>query len=152
MITSAAILALASCGKEPEQSLETVPAVTYEVTGEADVTVAESQETEVSETTQAFDPADLPAWEGRWQAADTDEHFEISEVNNDGFRLVFYHFEEGQIEEFIYMMEFDNPEKTVASEIGSADGGRWEYTFNFQGDSILVKSKHPDQIYIRAAE
>ena len=58
--------------------------------------------------------------------------------------------EEGQIEEFIYKMEFDNPEKTVASEIGTAqDHGGWEYTFTFNGDTILVQSKLPDQIFKR---
>ncbi|MBR3141606.1 MAG: hypothetical protein IKF09_00490 [Clostridiales bacterium] len=148
MITAAMLFALASCGKKPEQTTEAPTAAT----AAAETPATDAMLTEASETTEETVFYETPAWEGKWQAADTDEHFEIYDVTDDGFKMVFYHFEEGQIEEFKYTIEFDNPEKTIASELGSADGGRWEYTFNFKGDSILVQSKHPDQIYNRVVE
>lgn len=142
-LAAAMLLAFTACGRKTEQPAETVPSVT---------SVPETQETTESAMTTAADlQVEIPAWEGSWQAEDTDEHFIISNVTDEGFDLLFYHFEEGQIEEFKYRMEFDDAWKTVASEPGKTDGGRWEYTFNFRGDSILVQSKHPDQIYERTA-
>ena len=96
-------------------------------------------------------PARAQKSSGQWQADDTDEHFEIYDVTNDGFKMVFYHFEEGQIEEFNYVLEFDDPEKMTASEIGTDHSG-WEYSFSFNGNSKLVRSKHPDQTYNRVVE
>ncbi len=143
-LMAAAVLALTACGKEPAQTTETAPSAVIS----AEVT----ETTESAVTTAADVQVELPAWEGRWEAADTDEYFEISGLTDEGFSVLFYHFEEGQIEEFKYKMEFDDAWKTVASEPGKTDGARWEYTFNFRGDSILVQSKNPDQIYIRVAE
>lgn len=143
-LTAAVVFVLSACGREPVQT----PEESTVNTSEAIVTVTAS-ETSATETVLA----ELPAWEGSYHATDTEEHFEISEVTDEGFYLIFYHFEEGQIEQFKYKMEFDDPEKTTASEIGPATKhGGWEYTFIFQGDSILVKSKHPDQTYIRVEE
>ena len=135
MITAAMLFALASCGKKPEQTTEAPTAAT----AAAETPATDAMLTEASENTEETVFYETPAWEGKWQAADTDEHFEIYDVTDDGFKMVFYHFEEGQIEEFKYTIE-------------SADGGRWEYIFNFKGDSILVQSKHPDQIYNRVVE
>lgn len=144
VLSAALLLAVTSCSKEPGQT-EELPATTVTEQTEVFETTEETAAMTVTETT-----AEPPAWEGSWLATDTEEHFEIKDVTSDGFRLTFWHYEEGQIEEFIYKMEFDNPEKTVASEIGTAqDHGGWEYTFTFNGDTILVQSKLPDQIFKR---
>ena len=145
-LTAALLLMATSCGSKPQETSETTLA-TVVVETETSAT-EESSETTVEETTA---PVEIPAWEGSWQATDTEEHFEISNVTAEGFKVVFWHYEEGQIEEFIYKMEFDNEERTIASEIGTGkDHGGWEYTFNFNGDSILVQSKLPDQTFQRA--
>ena len=143
-LTAAMLFALTACRNEPlPATVETQTIATTEATT-ADT---------VSETTQETAYFAPPAWEGNWQAVDTEEHFEISAVTDNGFKVVFFHFEEGQIEQFTYEVEYDNAEKTTASEIGSAsDHGGWEYAFDFKGDSIVVRSKHPDQTYKRAAE
>jgi len=140
------LLMATSCGSKPQETSETTAATTVVVETETSATET-PVETTVEETTA---PVEIPAWEGAWQATDTEEHFEISNVTADGFKVVFWHYEEGQIEEFIYKMEFDNEDRTVASEIGTGkDHGGWEYTFNFNGDSILVQSKLPDQTFQR---
>ncbi len=152
IITAASLVTLTSCGKDPVQPSEAAPAVTAAGTeAEEETDSAVAPESEMSESTEAIELSMVPAWEGKWQAADTDEHFEIYDVTNDGFKMVFYHFEEGQIEEFNYVLEFDDPEKMTASEIGNDHSG-WEYSFSFNGDSILVRSKHPDQTYNRVVE
>lgn len=144
VLTAVMLFALTACSKEPEQ---TTAASTAAATTET------SAPSEASETTAESVHYDTPAWEGYWEAADTEENFEISEVTDTGFKVLYYHFEEGQIEQFKYDMEFDNPEKTIASEIGLAsDHGGWEYAFNFQGDSITVQSKFPDQVFLRAVK
>ena len=145
-LTASLLLMATSCGSKSQETSETTLA-TVVVETETSAT-EESSETTVEETTA---PVEIPAWEGSWQATDTEEHFEISNVTAEGFKVVFWHYEEGQIEEFIYKMEFDNEERTIASEIGTGkDHGGWEYTFNFNGDSILVLSKLPDQTFQRA--
>ena len=144
-LTAAMLFALTGCKDEPlPTTVETqIIATTQEIT------ISET----VIETTQETAYFAPPAWEGNWQAVDTEEHFEISAVTDNGFKVVFFHFEEGQIEQFTYEVEYDNAEKTIASEIGSAsDHGGWEYAFVFKGDSIVVQSKHPDQIYKRAVD
>ena len=141
------LLMATSCGSKPQETSETTAATTVVVETETSATET-PVETTVEETTA---PVEIPAWEGAWQATDTEEHFEISNVTADGFKVVFWHYEEGQIEEFIYKMEFDNEDRTVASEIGTGkDHGGWEYTFNLNGDTILVQSKLPDQTFQRA--
>ena len=145
VIMTAMFTALASCGNKPEQTMEETfvetDATTAAVTTEAAVTSAATEETVFTGPLE---------WEGKWQAADTEEYFEITEVTDTGFSMIFYHYEEGTIEQFKYKIEFDDPSKTVASEIGKTnDHGVWEYVFHYQGDTILVQSKHPDQIYNR---
>lgn len=145
-LTASLLLMATSCGSKPQETSETTAATTVVVETETSAT-EESVETTVEETTA---PVEIPAWEGAWQATDTEEHFEISNVTADGFKVVFWHYEEGQIEEFIYKMEFDNEDRTIASEIGTGkDHGGWEYTFNLNGDTILVQSKLPDQAFQR---
>ena len=145
-LTGALLLMATSCGNKPQETSETTVETTV-VETETSATEAPT-ETTAEETTA---PVEIPASEGAWQATDTEEHFEISSVTADGFKVVFWHYEEGQIEEFIYKMEFDNEDRTIASEIGTAqDHGGWEYTFNLNGDSILVQSKLPDQTFMRA--
>ena len=144
-LTATLLLTAASCGSKPQETSETTVATTV-VETETSATEAPA-ETTAEETTA---PVEIPAWEGAWQATDTEEHFEISSVTADGFKVVFWHYEEGQIEEFIYKMEFDNEDRPIASEIGTGkDHGGWEYTFNLNGDSILVQSKLPDQTFQR---
>lgn len=145
-LTAALLLTAASCGSKPQETFEITAATTVVVETETSATEAPS-ETTAEETTA---PVEIPAWEGSWQATDTEEHFEISSVTADGFKVVFWHYEEGQIEEFIYKMEFDNEDRTIASELGTGkDHGGWEYTFNLNGDTILVQSKLPDQTFLR---
>lgn len=145
VIMPAMLIALASCGNKPEQTLT-------ESLAETDATVATSA-TEASVIPSATEETVFTEplkWEGKWQATDTEEYFEITDVTDTGFSMVFYHYEEGTIEQFKYKIEFDDPSKTVASEIGKTnDHGVWEYVFHYQGDTILVQSKHPDQIYER---
>jgi len=146
-LTASLLLMATSCGSKPQETSETTAATTVVVETETSVTEA-PVETTIEETTA---PVEIPDWEGAWQATDTEEHFEISNVTADGFKVVFWHYEEGQIEEFIYKMEFDNEDRTIASEIGTGkDHGGWEYTFNLNGDTILVQSKLPDQTFQRA--
>lgn len=143
-LTAAMLFALTACKDEPlPTTVETQTLATTEV-------VTSETVVETTQETAYFAP---PAWEGKWQALDTEEHFEISQVTDNGFKVVFFHFEEGQIEQFTYDVEYDNAEKTIASEIGSASNhGGWEYAFELNGDSIVVRSKHPDQTYKRSAE
>ena len=62
----------------------------------------------------------------------------------------FYHFEEGLLEKFDYEMEFDNADKTVASEKGSIDdNGGWEYTFYMGDGAITVTWQQSSQVYTR---
>lgn len=141
-LTAVMLFALTACSKEPEQTAPATSATAAETTA---VSAGSS------ETTAEDIYYETPAWEGYWQATDTEEHFEITEVSDTGLKVVFYHYEEGLIEQFKYDMEFDDPQKTVASEIGSAnDHGGWEYTFNFKGGSVVVQSKFPDQTYVRS--
>ena len=144
-LTAVMLFALSSCSKEPEETTE-APATTAATTAATEATEAESIETTKDDVYHA-----PPAWEGYWQAEDTEENFEISGVTDEGFKMVFFHYEEGTIEQFQYDLEYDNSEKTIASEIGSAnDHGGWEYTFNFQGDTVLVQFKGLEQVYKRA--
>ena len=76
---------------------------------------------------------------------------EIYEVSETGLKVHFYHEEEGDIALFDYEMEFDDEEKTVASQPGDADAnGGWEYTFILGSGQMTVKDKHSDHIYYRA--
>ena len=124
-------VSLASCGKEPEKGKE----------DPSDQPVVTVTETEAAR-----------GWEGEYQANDTEEHFRIYDLTDTGFKVEFYHFEEGLLEKFEYDMEFDNDEKTMASEKGSADdNGGWEYRFAFNGDSITVSWQENVQVYMRAS-
>ena len=140
-LTAVMLFAFTSCSKEPEQTAAPTTAAT----------TAAPVVTEVSETTAGDIYYETPDWEGYWQFVDTEEHFEISQVTDTGLKVVYYHFEEGLLEQFTYDMEFDDPAKTIASEIGPASShGGWEYAFNFKGDSIIVQSKFPDQTFNRS--
>ena len=124
-------LAISSCGKEPESSKE-------EPSVQPDVTVTETEAAK--------------GWEGNYQSADSDEHFTIYDVTDKGFKVEFYHYEEDLIERFDYEMEYDNAEKTMASEIGNADDkGGWEYRFAFGGDSITVSWQEKVMLYQRVS-
>ena len=125
------VLAMTSCGKEPEPTKE-------ETQSETVVTVTETQAAQ--------------GWEGSYEAADSEEHFKIYDVTDTGFKVEFYHYEEGIIERFDYEMEYDNAEKTMASEIGNADdNGGWEYKFAFGGDSITVSWQSNVMLYKRVS-
>lgn len=129
ILAAVMVLPLASCSKEEDQATE------------APATVTEAPVTEAGKET----------WEGKWKSSDTEEYMEIYEVSETGLKVHFYHEEEGDIALFDYEMEFDDEEKTVASQPGDADAnGGWEYTFVLGKGQLTVKSKHPDQIYYRA--
>ena len=132
ILTAGMILSLASCGsKEPEESKGKTAAEPAAV-----VTEAQSKQ----------------GWEGNYQSSDTEEHFKIYDVTDTGFKVEFYHFEEGLIEKFDYDMEFDNAEKTVATEKGTTeDNGGWEYIFAFGGDTITVNWQGNAQLYKRVS-
>ncbi len=128
LLTAGIIMSFASCGKEPEQTKE-------------------KKKTESS--TQSEQTVDQ-GWEGSWKATDSDENFKIYDLTDKGFKCEFYHVEEGQIEKFDYEMEFDDDNKTVASEKGSADdNGGWEYIFTMDGGKIKVTWQNSDQYYTR---
>lgn len=128
LLTAGMILSFASCAKEPEQTKE-------------------KKKTESS--TQSEQTVEQ-GWEGSWKATDSDENFKIYDLTDKGFKCEFYHVEEGQIEKFDYEMEFDDDNKTVASEKGSADdNGGWEYTFTMDGGKIKVTWQNSDQYYTR---
>ena len=131
LLAAGMVLAMTSCGKESEPAKE-------ETQSEPVVTVTETQAAQ--------------GWEGSYEAADSEEHFKIYDVTDTGFKVEFYHYEEGIIERFDYEMEYDNAEKTMASEIGNADdNGGWEYKFAFGGDSITVSWQSNVMLYKRVS-
>ena len=89
-------------------------------------------------------------WIGTWTAS-TGESLEITSVSSNGVSLVFNKLsEQGNMMNVDYEMEFDNSEKTIASEIGSKeDHGGWKYTFVLKDGYIIVKSRYPDQIFYK---
>lgn len=122
-------LSLAACGKDPEPVVEKTT---------EDTTVVATSETKPQ------------GWEGSYQSSDTEEHFTIYDVTDKGFKVEFYHFEEGLLEKFDYDMEYDNEDRTLASQIGSADdNGGWEYCFAFGGSRITVTWQGNMQTYNR---
>ena len=134
ILAAGMVLSLASCGKEPEQSGEN--------------NVSGSILTEQSGESQ---PSQQQSLEGEYKSNDTEEHFKIYNLTDTGFLVEFYHFEEGLLEKFDYEMEFDNADKTVASEKGSIDdNGGWEYAFAADGDNIRVTWQNNSQIYKKA--
>ena len=131
LLAAGMVLVMTSCGKESEPAKE-------ETQSEPVVTVTETQAAQ--------------GWEGSYEAADSEEHFKIYDVTDTGFKVEFYHYEEGIIERFDYEMEYDNAEKTMASEIGNADdNGGWEYKFAFGGDSITVSWQSNVMLYKRVS-
>jgi len=135
ILAAGMVLSLASCGKEPEQSVQN------------DVSVSGSILTEQSGESQ---PSQQQSLEGEYKSNDTEEHFKIYNLTDTGFLVEFYHFEEGLLEKFDYEMEFDNADKTVASEKGSIDdNGGWEYTFYMGDGAITVTWQQNSQIYTR---
>lgn len=128
LLTAGLGLSLAACGKEPEPVIE-------KTTEDTTVTVTETKP---------------QGWEGSYQSSDTEEHFTIYDVTDKGFKVEFYHYEEGLLEKFDYDMEYDNEDRTLASQIGSADdNGGWEYCFAFGGPRITVTWQGNMQTYNR---
>lgn len=133
ILAAGMVLSLASCGKEPEQSGKN--------------NASGSILTEQSGEPQ---PSQQQGLEGEYKSNDTEEHFKIYNLTDTGFLVEFYHFEEGLLEKFDYEMEFDNADKTVASEKGSIDdNGGWEYTFYMGDGAITVTWQQSSQVYTR---
>ena len=133
ILAAGMVLSLASCGKEPEQS--------------GGINASGSILTEQSGESQ---PSQQQSLEGEYKSNDTEEHFKIYNLTDTGFLVEFYHFEEGLLEKFDYEMEFDNADKTVASEKGSIDdNGGWEYTFYMGDGAITVTWQQSSQVYTR---
>ena len=127
MLACGMALYVASCGKEPEKTDETTAVPT--------TTAAETKP---------------QGWEGSYQADDTEEHFTIYDVTDKGFKVEFYHFEEGLIERFEYDMEYDDETKALASQVGTMEeNGGWEYCFAFGGSRITVTWQGNSQTYNR---
>ena len=117
LLASGMALSIASCGNKDSEPV-------IEKTEDTTVTTAETKP---------------QGWEGSYQSAQTEEHFTIYDVTDKGFKVEFYHFEEGLLEKFDYDMEYDNADRTLASQVGSADdNGGWEYCFAFGGSRITV--------------
>ena len=93
--------------------------------------------------------ADSP-WLGLWTST-SGESLDIYDVSDTGLSLTFHKFSEiGNPMDVAYEMEFDNADKTVASEKGSIDdNGGWEYTFYLGGDTITVTWQQSTQVYTR---
>ena len=89
-------------------------------------------------------------WIGTWNAS-TGESLKITSVSDSRIFLVFNKLsEQGNMMNVDYEMEFDNPEKTIASEIGGKeDHGGWEYMFILDDGYITVKSRYPDQLFYK---
>lgn len=129
LLTAGMILSFTACGKESEQTKE-------------------KKKTESA--TQSEQTVTDTGFEGNWKATDSDESIRIYDLTDKGFKCEFNHMEEGQIENFNYEMEFDNDEKTVASEKGSIDdNGGWEYSFKLEGGMIKVSWQGNEQYYTR---
>jgi len=127
ILTAGLVISFTACGKEPEQSKDRPDETTAQVT----------------ETKQE-------GWEGSYQASDTEEHFRIYDVTDKGFKVEFYHYEEGLIEKFDYEMEYDDENRVLASQVGTADdNGGWEYCFAFGGSRITVTWQGNRQTYNR---
>ena len=89
-------------------------------------------------------------WLGLWTST-SGESLDIYDVSDTGLSLTFHKFSEiGNPMDVAYEMEFDNAEKTIASEIGGPDDhGGWEYTFVLGDGTITVQSRYPDQVFTR---
>ena len=135
LLAAGMVLSLAACGKEPDQDVQN------DVSGSGGILTEQSVEPQPS---QQLGP------EGEYKSNDTEEHFKIYNLTDTGFMVEFYHFEEGLLEKFDYEMEFDNADKTVASEKGSIDdNGGWEYTFYMGDGAITVTWQQSSQVYTR---
>lgn len=90
------------------------------------------------------------SWIGTWKAS-SGESLEITSQTDQGLKLIFHKLsEQGNMMDVNYEMEFDNDDKTIASEIGGPeDHGNWEYTFVLGDGVITVKSRYPDQLYYK---
>lgn len=133
ILAAGMVLSLASCGQEPEQS--------GEINASGSILTEQSGESQ---------PSQQQSLEGEYKSNDTEEHFKIYNLTDTGFLVEFYHFEEGLLEKFDYEMEFDNADKTVASEKGSIDdNGGWEYTFYMGDGAITVTWQQSSQVYTR---
>ena len=133
ILAAGMVLSLASCGKEPEQS--------GKINASGSILTEQSGESR---------PSQQQSLEGEYKSNDTEEHFKIYNLTDTGFLVEFYHFEEGLLEKFDYEMEFDNADKTVASEKGSIDdNGGWEYTFYMGDGAITVTWQQSSQVYTR---
>ena len=133
ILAAGMVLSLASCGKESEQS--------GEINASGSILTEQSGEPQ---------PSQQQSLEGEYKSNDTEEHFKIYNLTDTGFLVEFYHFEEGLLEKFDYEMEFDNADKTVASEKGSIDdNGGWEYTFYMGNGAITVTWQQSSQVYTR---
>jgi hypothetical protein len=130
-------LSLAACGKEPEKG------VGNNVGNSVSASIMTDQNA-------GPEPSQQHGLEGEYKSNDTEEHFKIYNLTDTGFFVEFYHFEEGLLEKFDYEMEFDNADKTVASEKGSIDdNGGWEYAFYIGDGAITVAWQQNSQIYTR---
>lgn len=139
-LIAGALFTCAACEGNTAQSI---------AASEAETTSAEVTAVTENETEAAASIATNGNWEGRWEA-ETGEYFEIYDVTETSFKCRFFHYEEGQIEQFDYDMEFDNDTRTVASETGSADDhGGWEYAFALEGYTITVTWQENEQKYAK---
>lgn len=89
-------------------------------------------------------------WYGMWKASDGESLY-IYSVSDTGLSLVFNKYSEaGNYMNEDYEMEFDTPDKTIASEIGGKeDHGGWEYYFILDDGFITVKSRYPDKAFYK---
>lgn len=125
--------------KTPEPVPEIIEESVSETSVPEEIIIEETEEPEKDAAAE---------WLGEW-TADSGESLDIYSVNNAGMELRFTKYiETGELNTYEYYMEFDDPEKKTASEIGGpADHGGWEYTFCLEDGYITVKSRYPDLIF-----
>ena len=88
-------------------------------------------------------------WLGKW-VADSGESLDIYSVSELGLNVKFNHYlEDGSYISSDIEMVFDNPEKTIASEIDGSHLYGWEYTLVLNDEAITMQTRYPDQVYYR---
>lgn len=94
----------------------------------------------------AVDPS---AWIGVW-TADNGEFVQILSADDNGVKLVYRHYTEQGMIDTELSLPFRNDEKTLVSEDDSVElSCGWRYSFQLDGDCLIVSSRYPDRFFYR---